>query len=77
MDGPAWDVSEKELAKLHEELRRTLANWEPPRLLTPLPRRARLRLAVSHKVDRAAIWLVDRRHLRTAGLLWKTFRLWP
>ena len=58
-----------------EELDQLIAAWErkrhgKPRLLTPLPRRVRLRLAVTHLVDRVAIWLCDRKRFRAAELLW-------
>ena len=46
---------------------------KPPRLMTPLPRRVRARLAVTRAVDGAAIWLVDRKRFRAAEWLWHAF----
>ena len=41
------------------------------RLLTPLPRRVRLRLAVARNADDAAIWLVTRKRHGLARRLWR------
>jgi hypothetical protein len=64
-----------------KELDRIRAAWErkrhgPPKLLTPLPRRVRLRLAAEHAINRAAIWLVDHGRYGAAERLWRTFGLW-
>jgi len=69
-----WDVSEEDLAKLSGELRRSLA--KPPVLFPPLPRRVRLRLWLTHKVDALAIWLCDRRHATAAEWLYRLTGLW-
>lgn len=63
------------------QLDRFRSEWERqklgrPRLLTPLPRRVRLRLAAERAVDRVAIRLVDAGHYRAAMRLWKTFGMW-
>lgn len=57
------------------------SEWErqklgPPRLLTPLPRRVRARLAAEHAVNRAGIWLVERKRYRAARWLWRAFGMW-
>jgi hypothetical protein len=57
------------------------AEWKrfrggPVRLLTPLPRHVRLRLAVMHAVDGAAIWLAERRQYNAAELLWRISGGW-
>lgn len=41
-----------------------------PVLMTPLPRRARLRLAVTRVIDTIAIKLVDHGHIDAARRLW-------
>lgn len=45
-------------------------------LLTPLPRRLRLRLAIEHTVDSAAIRLVEYKHFTAAKWLWRAFGMW-
>lgn len=64
-----------------EQLDRFRSEWErqklgPPRLLTPLPHRVRLRLAAARAVDRVAIRLVNGGHYRAAMRLWKAFGMW-
>ena len=41
------------------------------RLLTPLPRRTRLRLWATSLVDRAGGWLVGHGHVKAARILWR------
>jgi hypothetical protein len=41
------------------------------RLLTPLPARIRLRLAVHGRIDRAGAWLCGNRCARAAVWLWR------
>jgi hypothetical protein len=43
------------------------------RLLTPLPRRVRFRLAAWYVIDGVAIWLVEHRCFRAARLVWYSF----
>ena len=45
-------------------------------LLDPLPRRVRLRLWVQHRIDGAAIWLVERDRFQAAKWLWKLTGGW-
>lgn len=45
-------------------------------LLTPLPRRARLRLWCTGRVDTAAYWLVCHRHYTAAQRLWQLCGMW-
>ena len=45
-------------------------------LLTPLPRRVRLRLWIQHHIDGAGIWLVERGRYRVAIGLWKLTGGW-
>lgn len=61
-----------------EQLAWFAAEWEravrgPVRLLTPLPRRVRLRLAIRYVIDGAAIWLAEHGHFRAATLTWRLF----
>ena len=44
--------------------------------LRALPRRVRLRLAVTNVIDRVAVRLIDNGHARAAGLLWRASGLW-
>jgi len=57
------------------------AAWErsrgkPPVLLTPLPRRVRLRLWLTRQVNGAGIWLVYHDHVTAAERLWRICRMW-
>jgi hypothetical protein len=45
-------------------------------LLTPLPARTRLRLAVHRRIDRAGAWLCGRHCNRLAEWMWRTCRMW-
>lgn len=49
---------------------------KPPKLLTPLPRRVRLRLWASSRVDRLAFRLIDRRWFTAAEWLWRACGMW-
>jgi hypothetical protein len=62
---------------LREKLARTLANGGQPRLLTPLPRTVRLRLALTRRVNALASWLSGRGHWRAARRLYQVLRMWP
>jgi hypothetical protein len=46
------------------------------RFVSPLPRRTRLRLWLTGRVDDAAYWLVCQGHNRAAMRLWKVTGLW-
>lgn len=47
-----------------------------PRILYPrLPATVRLRLRAEHRIDGIAARLVDRGHLRAAGILWRACRM--
>lgn len=46
------------------------------RILTPLPRRVRVRLWFTHRIDGAGIWLVDHGHMDAAERLWRVCGLW-
>lgn len=50
------------------------ANAHRARLLTPLPARIRLRLAVHHRIDRIGAWLCGHRCTRVAEMLWRVCR---
>ena len=57
------------------------AEWErkvhgPVRLMTPLPRRVRFRLAVRGRVDGLAIWLAGHGHLNAARVTWQVLGGW-
>lgn len=45
-------------------------------LLTPLPARVRMRLAVHRRIDRICYRLVERQHFRAAMRLWRACRMW-
>lgn len=62
--------------ELREKLARALAGGGQPRLLTPLPRRVRLRLALTRRVDAASCWLSGRGHWRAARRLYQVLRMW-
>lgn len=65
-------LGDEQLDQFAAEWKRQMArNHGVTRLLTPLPRRVRLRLAVARTVDRTAIWLVDRKRFRSAERLWR------
>lgn len=65
-----------------EQLEQFAAEWRRKysprkvRLLTPLPRRVRLRLLAARQVDRAAIWLVGHKRHDAAERLWRVFGMW-
>jgi hypothetical protein len=67
--------TEEQLAAFAAEWRRKYAGPRP-KLLTPLPRRVRLRLWCARQVDRAAIRLVDRGRYAAAERLWRAFGMW-
>jgi hypothetical protein len=66
--------TEEQLAAFAAEWRRKYAG-QRLKLLTPLPR-VRLRLWLTKKVDRAAIWLVDHDRYGAAERLWRAFGMW-
>lgn len=75
------EVVEVEGELTEEQIERFRAQWERAqsgrmRLLTPLPRRVRLRLAVTGAVDRAAIRLAGVGDGRAAIWLWRAFGMW-
>jgi hypothetical protein len=51
------------------------ANAHRVTLLTPLPARIRLRLAVHRRIDRAGAWLCDHRCPRVAEWMWRACRM--
>lgn len=48
----------------------------PPRLLTPLPRRGRVRLAAEHAVNAVAIWLACHDRAGAAERVWRICGMW-
>lgn len=75
-DAAEW--TDEQLARFTAEWRK---KWQdgtfgPPRLLTPLPRRVRARLAVTRVIDTAAIWLAGHGRLRAAERLWGAAGMW-
>jgi hypothetical protein len=64
-------VNERELAAALER-----AATRPPRLLTPLPLRVRLRLATARAIDTIGCWLCDHHRPGMAMLLWRVCGLW-
>lgn len=78
--GPCLHVSTDEQAWTSEQLEQFAAEWRRkmrdgtfgrPVLLTPLPRRVRLRLAAEHAVNGIGIWLVNRGRISAAKRLWR------
>lgn len=69
----AWTASQAEewAARFRE-----LAASGHPRLLDPLPRRARARLWLAKRIDGAAIWLLGGGHERAVIALWRVTRRW-
>lgn len=49
---------------------------KPPVLLTPLPRRIRVRLAVTSRIDRTGTWCTRHGMTPVAIVLWKFAGLW-
>ena len=74
--GEGGRVNADDVAAFERQLREAMTRGAPVRLLTPLPRKVRLRLWYSRQVDKAAIWLVDRGRLRAAEGVWRTFGKW-
>lgn len=73
-DEATW--TDEQLARFAAEWRRKAGRPGEIRLLTPLPRRVRLRLAVTSAIDHAAIWLAYRGQLRAAEWLWRAAGMW-
>lgn len=63
--------AEEELAALRARLDKQLARGHHPRLLTPLPRRTRLRLRRDRCIDTAAAWLCAHHASSAAVSLWR------
>lgn len=64
-----------EWAQFAEEWRRIASKPARYRLLTPLPRRTRLRLWLTGRVDAVSIWLVCHGCSAAADWLWRAARL--
>jgi hypothetical protein len=75
--GPCLNPGGGEQEWTDEQVEQFKAEWRRKykpreiRLLTPLPRRVRLRLAAEQAITRAGTWLCDHRMWRAAELLWK------
>jgi hypothetical protein len=68
--------TEAQLAAIRAGLERQLARGHHPRLLTPLPRRTRLRLWRDRRVDTITAWLCAHHGCRAAVALWRAFGMW-
>ena len=68
LDEQEW--TDEQIEKFRAEWRRKAMQRGKVRLLTPLPRRVRLRLAIEQAVTDAGIWLCDHRMWWAADLLW-------
>lgn len=64
-------LDERELQQLRARFEKTLAGNQHPRLLTPLPRRARFRLAAGRVRNGIGIWLCERGQWRLAKRWWR------
>lgn len=73
---PGWkamtrDLTGDQVALLASRLDAALRKGGRPRLLTPLPRRTRARLAAAGAADAVGIWLCQHGQVRAARLLWR------
>lgn len=62
-----WDRLRRRWARQHRRA---------PRLLTPLPRHVRLRLAATKVINTTGCWLCDHGRTRLAMLLWRACGMW-
>ena len=74
MREPGHLLTAAELDELAERWK--AAQHGPVKLLTPLPRKVRLRLWASHQVDRLAIWLVSHGRPLAGELVWRACGRW-
>jgi hypothetical protein len=72
----AVPLTDEQVDRLRAEWERKVRQRGRLRVLTPLPRRVRLRLWRARQVDRAAIWLADRKRYGAAQLLWRACGTW-
>lgn len=70
MTAVGWDEDDCTCPRCTEPERRP-ANAHQVRLLTPLPARIRLRLAVHRRIDGVCAWLCGHRCVRLAGWIWR------
>lgn len=70
----ARPLSDQEVTVLREAFLRKAGG--PPKLLTPLPRRVRLRLTAESAINHAGTWLVYHGHYGAAERLWRLFGMW-
>jgi len=76
--GPVGDITPEQMDELTA---RWKGGWERdrnklPKLLTPLPRRVRVRLWLEHRVNGAGIWLAGHGHWKAAERLWRVCGMW-
>lgn len=70
---PWRPLTGRERRRYERAVRRFAATaHRPPRL--PLPRRTRVRLAITHAINSIGIWLVNHRHYDAALWLWRERR---
>jgi hypothetical protein len=74
MQGDTWTTEQLDL--FAAEWRKQAQQRNKVRLLTPLPRRVRMRLAARRAVDKAGIWLVKHHRYHAAQRLWQAFGMW-
>ena len=72
----SFTPTEQQLATIKAALEKQLARGRHPRLMTPLPRRTRLRLWRDHRVNTVAAWLCAHHGDRAAVALWRAFGMW-
>lgn len=73
---PDAEWTDKQLEQFKAEWRKQAGRRTKIKLLTPLPRRVRLRLAIEGAVNHVATWLVYRGHYDAAERVWRAFGMW-
>jgi hypothetical protein len=67
-------LSEAGLNALRERFKAALCTRQPT--ILDLPRRVRLRLWLTDRINGIAIWLVDHHHFEAAVRLWRVCGMW-
>lgn len=67
-------LTDEQVEKIRARFERA-ARCGKVKVIPPLPRRVRLRLATQRMVDHVAIWLADHGRYRAARALWRAFEM--
>jgi hypothetical protein len=73
---PDVEWTDKQLEQFKAEWQRKVRQRGEIKLLAPLPRRVRLRLAIEGAVNHVGTWLVYRGHYDAAERLWRACGMW-